>query len=53
MGGRGIAIECGNEKDLQSAVAYIGPVAVAVDAQSNAFRVSQCTTIEALVPDVT
>ena len=35
-----VAIESGNENDLQSAVAYIGPVAVAVDAQSNAFRVS-------------
>ncbi|CAI8023144.1 Silicatein [Geodia barretti] len=33
-----VAIESGNENDLQSAVAYIGPVAVAVDAQSNAFR---------------
>ena len=40
-----VAIESGNENDLQSAVAYIGPVAVAVDAQSNAFRVSQCTTL--------
>jgi hypothetical protein len=35
-----VTIESGNENDLQSAVAYIGPVAVAVDAQSNAFRVS-------------
>ena len=36
-----VAIKNGDEKDLQSAVAYIGPVAVAVDAQSNAFRVSK------------
>ena len=34
-----IAIACGNEDDLQSAVANVGPIAVAVDASSNAFRV--------------
>ena len=35
-----VAIKSGSENDLQSAVANIGPIAVAVDAQSNAFRVS-------------
>ena len=34
-----IAISSGSEEDLQCAVAYIGPVAVAVDASNNAFRV--------------
>lgn len=43
MGGRingSRVIEQGNEDDLQSAVAEIGPIAVAVDASSTAFRVS-------------
>ena len=35
-----ISISCGNENDLQSAVANVGPIAVAVDASSNAFKVS-------------
>ena len=30
----------GNENDLQTALAYVGPIAVAVDASSSAFRVS-------------
>ena len=34
-----VSITSGSEDELQSAVAYIGPVAVAVDASSNAFRV--------------
>nr|CAM57981.1 silicatein alpha [Geodia cydonium] len=33
-----ISIESGSEEGLQSAVANIGPIAVAVDAQSSAFR---------------
>ena len=35
-----VAIEEGNEKGLMGAVANVGPVAVAVDGKSNAFRVS-------------
>ena len=35
-----IQIASGSEKDLQTAVAYVGPIAVAVDASSSAFRVS-------------
>lgn len=44
-GGRGaqitgfIQISSGNERDLQTAVAYVGPVAVSVDASNPAFRV--------------
>ena len=34
-----ISIASGSEDDLQSAVANVGPIAVAVDASSNAFRV--------------
>ena len=34
-----IEITTGSESDLQSAVAYVGPVAVAVDASNNAFKV--------------
>ena len=34
-----ISIASGSESDLQSAVANMGPIAVAVDASSNAFRV--------------
>ena len=36
-----VSIPSGSESDLQSALANIGPIAVAVDAQSNAFRVIQ------------
>jgi len=36
-----VSIRCGSESDLQSAVANVGPIAVAVDASSNAFRVSE------------
>ena len=32
-------IEQGNEDDLKAAVAKVGPIAVAVDASSSAFRV--------------
>ena len=35
-----IQVASGSEGDLQSAVAYVGPIAVAVDASSSAFRVS-------------
>ena len=35
-----IGITSGSEYDLQSAVANIGPISIAVDARSNAFRVS-------------
>ena len=35
-----IEISSGSENDLQSAVANVGPIAVAVDASNNAFRVS-------------
>ena len=50
---RFIQIASGNEKDLQTALAYVGPIAVAVDASSTAFRVGmthsdpileECTT---------
>ena len=34
-----VAIQSGSESNLQAAVANVGPVAVAVDASSNAFRV--------------
>ena len=34
-----ITISKGSEEDLQTAVAYIGPVAVAVDASNRGFRV--------------
>lgn len=37
-----VSISSGNENDLQSAVANVGPIAVSVDASSNAFRVSVC-----------
>ena len=36
-----VEIESGSESDLQSAVANIGPIAVAVDASSSGFRVRQ------------
>ena len=36
-----VSIQCGSESDLESAVANIGPIAVAVDANSNAFRVRE------------
>ena len=35
-----VTIKSGSESDLLSAVANVGPVAVAVDGASNAFRVS-------------
>ena len=34
-----ISIPTGSEKDLLAAVATVGPVSVAVDASTNAFRV--------------
>ena len=34
-----VGIKSGSEEDLQSAVAYIGHIAVAVDARSSGFRV--------------
>lgn len=36
-----VTIKSGSESDLLSAVANVGPVAVAVDGASNAFRVSE------------
>lgn len=41
-----VSISSGSEDDLQSALAYIGPVSVAVDASNTAFRV--CTILECL-----
>lgn len=38
-----VAIDYGNESDLKTAVALVGPVSVAVDGRSNSFRVSICT----------
>ena len=38
-----VSVKSGSESDLQAAVAYVGPVAVAVDASSRAFRV--CTPL--------
>ena len=35
-----VRIPSGSEDTLLSAVAYVGPVTVAIDANSNAFRVS-------------
>lgn len=37
-----IMIRSGSETDLQAAVAFAGPIAVAVDASSTAFRVNKC-----------
>ena len=37
-----VMIKSGSESELHAAVAYVGPVAVAVDARSNGFRV--CTS---------
>jgi len=34
-----VAIQSGSESNLQAAVANVGPVSVAVDGKSNAFRV--------------
>lgn len=34
-----VSIQSGSESSLQMAVAYVGPVAVAVDADNKAFRV--------------
>ena len=39
-----VAIQSGNEHDLMSAVARIGPIAVAVDASSKSFRVRMIRT---------
>ena len=36
-----INIQSGVESNLQTAVAYVGPVSVAVDADNKAFRVSR------------
>ena len=36
-----IEISSGSESDLQSAVANVGPLSVAVDGSNNAFRVSK------------
>ena len=36
-----IEISSGSESDLQSAVANVGPLSVAVDGSNNAFRVSE------------
>lgn len=36
-----VPIKQGSETDLLSAVANVGPIAVAVDGSSNAFRVSR------------
>ena len=35
-----IEISSGSESDLQTAVANVGPISVAVDGSNNAFRVS-------------
>ena len=43
-----VKLQSGVEKHLQRAVAYVGPVSVAVDASNKAFRVTQrtvCTTL--------
>lgn len=39
-----VSIAYGAESDLQSALANVGPISVAVDASSNSFKVSQCDT---------
>ena len=44
-----ISIACGSEGDLQSAVANVGPIAVAVDATSKAFRVCHLVNIVELL----
>lgn len=44
-----IQVASGNENDLQTALAYVGPISVAVDASSAAFRVSYNTSIIALM----
>lgn len=45
-----VTINQGSESDLLGAVANVGPVAVAVDGSSNAFRVSVCIlTVHCLV----
>lgn len=36
-----VKVKSGSESDLMGAVANVGPVAVAVDGSSNAFRVSR------------
>jgi len=44
-----VSIKSGSESDLQAAVAYVGPVAVAVDASSRAFRVCVCVFVRVSV----
>lgn len=44
-----IAISSGNEKDLQAAVTYSGPVTAAVDARRSGFRVSEDKTIHLII----
>lgn len=41
-----VAIKYGSESDLKAAVALNGPISVAVDARSSAFRVSFCTPFD-------
>lgn len=40
-----VAINYGSESDLKAAVALNGPISVAIDARSSAFRVSLCTPL--------
>ncbi len=40
-----VSIKSGNENDLQTAVANVGPVSVAIDGANSAFRVSLITNI--------
>lgn len=40
-----IEISSGSESELQSAVANVGPVSVAVDASNNAFRVRRIARV--------
>ena len=40
-----IEISSGSESDLQTAVANVGPISVAVDGSNNAFRVSLCVCV--------
>lgn len=47
-----VVIKPGSESELQAAVAYVGPVSVAVDASSNGFRVCVLCTYTALFLDV-
>ena len=40
-----VQVSSGSEKDLQTAVAYVGPISVAVDGSSTAFRVRNISII--------